>query len=341
MKAYLLHAVNDLRYEDVEYPKCPSGWCVIKVKAAGICSSDIPRVFKKGAYYFPIILGHEFSGIVDKVADKNNENLLGKRVGIFPLIPCHQCAQCNSEHYETCSNYDYIGSRRDGGFAEYVAVPVWNLIELPDAISFKEAAMMEPLAVALHAIKLSRIKKGDSVGIVGTGMIAFAAAQWAQRLGASLVVILGRTEEKRKMAECSLGIAYSTFEKCNREFDIVLEAVGSNSAISTAIGFVKPLGTLVLIGNPEGDISLKQAVYWRILRKQLCILGTWNSSYKNHKSCDWTEVRDALANHEIQASALISHCFSQNDLRRGMDLMYTHKQPYCKVITLWNREGEK
>ena len=159
MKAYLLHDINDLRYEDVEYPKCPRDWCVIEVKAAGICSSDIPRAFKKGAYHFPIILGHEFSGIVDKVADKNNENLLGKRVGIFPLIPCHQCSQCNSEHYETCSNYDYIGSRRDGGFAEYVAVPVWNLIELPDTISFKEAAMMEPLAVALHAVKLSGIKK--------------------------------------------------------------------------------------------------------------------------------------------------------------------------------------
>lgn len=79
-----------------------------------------------------------------------------------------------------CSNYDYVGSRRDGGFAEYVAVPVWNLVELSDEISFEEAAMMEPLAVALHAIKIANVKNGDTVAIIGTGMIAFAAAQWAK-----------------------------------------------------------------------------------------------------------------------------------------------------------------
>ena len=82
-----------------------------------------------------------------------------------------------------CSNYDYVGSRRDGGFAEYVAVPVWNLVELSDEISFEEAAMMEPLAVALHAIKIANVKNGDTVAIIGTGMIAFAAAQWAKKTG--------------------------------------------------------------------------------------------------------------------------------------------------------------
>ena len=127
MKAYNLHAKNDLRYEEVEYPECPSGWSIVKVRYAGICSSDIPRVFTKGTYHFPTIPGHEFSGVVDKVADKTDEHLVGKKVGIFPLIPCRKCEQCKTGHYEMCSNYDYVGSRRDGGFAEYVAVPVWNL----------------------------------------------------------------------------------------------------------------------------------------------------------------------------------------------------------------------
>lgn len=180
MKGYSLHAVNDLRYEELEYPECATGWCVVKVKAAGICSSDIPRVYTKGTYHFPTIPGHEFSGVVDKVADKENETLVGKKVGIFPLIPCRKCQQCKDGHYEMCSNYDYVGSRRDGGFAEYVAVPVWNLVELSDEISFEEAAMMEPLAVALHAIKIANVKNGDTVAIIGTGMIAFAAAQWAK-----------------------------------------------------------------------------------------------------------------------------------------------------------------
>lgn len=100
MKGYSLQAVNDLRYEELEYPECATGWCVVKVKAAGICSSDIPRVYTKGTYHFPTIPGHEFSGVVDKVADKENENLVGKKVGIFPLIPCRKCQQCKEGHYE-------------------------------------------------------------------------------------------------------------------------------------------------------------------------------------------------------------------------------------------------
>lgn len=106
------------------------------MKAAGICSSDIARVFTKGTYHFPTIPGHEFAGIVDSVSSEEDKGLVGKHVGIFPLIPCRECPQCKDKHYEMCAHYDYVGSRRDGGFAEYVAVPVWNLIPLSDAISF-------------------------------------------------------------------------------------------------------------------------------------------------------------------------------------------------------------
>lgn len=337
MKGYSLHAVNDLCYEELEYPECATGWCVVKVKAAGICSSDIPRVYTKGTYHFPTIPGHEFSGVVDKVADKENENLVGKKVGIFPLIPCRKCQQCKEGHYEMCSNYDYIGSRRDGGFAEYVAVPVWNLVELSDEISFEEAAMMEPLAVALHAIKIANVRNGDTVAIIGTGMIAFAAAQWAKKMGAAEVIVVGRSKSKRKIAENIPGIGYAAFESCKEEFDVVLEAVGSNSAIDTAINMVKAGGKLVLMGNPEGEIDLNQNTYWRILRKQLHIAGTWNSSYEKNHDCDWSEVKSALENHEIKASALISHFYQQDDLKVGMALMHDHKEPYCKVMTLWNR----
>lgn len=337
MKGFSLHAVNDLCYEELEYPKCESGWCVVEVKAAGICSSDIPRVYTKGTYHFPTVPGHEFSGVVDKVADKDNQYLVGKKVGIFPLIPCRKCEQCKNGHYEMCANYDYVGSRRDGGFAEYVAVPVWNLIELPDSIPFEEAAMMEPLAVALHAMKIANIKNDNTIAIIGTGMIAFAAAQWAQKLGAAEVVVIGRSESKRKIAEKIPDIKYSTFENCKNEFDVVLEAVGSNSAIDRAINMVNPGGKLVLMGNPEGHVDLNQNTYWRILRKQLNISGTWNSSYEKNNECDWSEVRDALEKHEIKATALISHFYNQDALKEGMDLMHEHREPYCKVMTLWNR----
>lgn len=338
MKGYSLHAVNDLRFEEIEYPVCPSGWAIIEVKYVGICSSDIPRIFSKGTYHFPTIPGHEFSGIVYEVADKENEGLLGKKVGIFPLIPCRECEQCQLGHYEMCSNYDYVGSRRDGGFAEYVAVPVWNLVELPECVSLKEAAMMEPLSVALHAMKQAELKIGDKVGIVGTGMIAFAASQWANKLGAGEVTILGRNKEKRRIADAIPRLKYEILENCKEEYDVVIEAVGTNHAIDKAVNLTKSGGRLVLMGNPEGNITLSQNTYWRILRKQLKISGTWNSSYENGKECDWTEVRDALANGDVKASFLVTHTFYHNNLMEGLNLMKNHKEPYCKVMISWAEE---
>ena len=338
MKAYPLRAINKIQYEDVDYPECPSGWSIVKVRAAGICSSDIPRIFKKGTYHFPTIPGHEFSGVVHQVADKEYETLVGKKVGVFPLIPCHTCEQCRQGKYEMCSNYDYVGSRRDGGFAEYVAVPVWNLIELSDDTSFEEAAMMEPLAVSLHAAKRLHVQATDDVAIIGTGMIAFAAAQWLLKMGAKSVTVLGRSEEKKKIAEAIPGLQYMKLDDCKREYDGVLEAVGSNQAISAAINLAKPGGKIVMMGNPEGNIELSQDTYWRILRRQLEISGTWNSAYDGKAKSDWTEVREALAEHKMHIKNLISHRFSQEQLPDALALMLEHKEPYCKIMTIWGED---
>lgn len=333
MKAYNLHGVNDLRYEEVQTPDCPKGWAIVKVKAAGICSSDIPRIFTKGTYHFPTIPGHEFSGIVERVGDKKNAGLIGKHVGVFPLIPCCKCPQCEEKHYEMCNHYDYIGSRRDGAFAEYVAAPIWNLIIIDNKIPFTAAAMLEPLSVALHALKLGDLSGGERVGIVGTGMIGVSAGLWAKMMGASEVTIIGRSEDKRNLVERS-GLVYAT-EACT-DFDFVLEAVGSPQSVNQAIGMVKPGCTAVLMGNPSGDMFFTQDLYWRILRKQLKLKGTWNSYYDGINKSDWTDSVDALINNKIDVQPLISHCFSQENLVDGLELMREKRESYCKVMTKWN-----
>ena len=333
MKAYVLHQINDLRYDQVLMPDCPSGWAVVKVKAAGICSSDIPRIFTKGTYHFPTTPGHEFAGVVEKVGSKADEALIGKHVGVFPLIPCRECEQCKQKHYEMCSNYDYIGSRRDGAFAEYVAAPVWNLISLDNNIPFIAAAMLEPLSVALHAVKQGNLQEGMSVGIIGTGMIGIAAGLWAKKMKASDVHVIGRSEDKRQIVE-KCGLTYYMERGC--EHDFVIEAVGTPTAISSAISMVKPGGTLILMGNPSGDILLNQDIYWRILRKQLHLCGTWNSFYDGKNQSDWTESVVALASGEMNVLPLISHTYNQDHLRDGLELMKGKQETYCKVMTLWN-----
>ena len=340
MKAYSLFGINDLRYIDDRYPDCPSGWCIIKVKAAGICSSDIPRIFSKGTYHFPTIPGHEFSGVVADVADNENKGLLGKKVSVFPLIPCRKCKQCLLGHYEMCADYDYIGSRRNGAFAEYVAVPVWNLVVMSNHIPFEQAALMEPLSVALHAVKQGQIKRGDVAAVVGTGMIGLAAAQWALKMGAKEVVVIGHSEDKRPLVESIGGLTYEVSGNNTDEYDLVIEAVGSNQSVIQAVYCVRPGGRLVLMGNPEGDIVMPQNIYWGILRKQIIVSGTWNSVYSGTDKSDWTETADALSNRKIEAAKLISHRFQQKKLEEGLEIMRRHSEPYLRIVTLWNEERE-
>lgn len=329
MKAYMLHGIGDLRYEDCSLPEIRPGWALVKVLTAGICSSDIPRIFEKGTYHFPTIPGHEFSGKVERVAGEENRRWLGKRVGIFPLIPCKKCPSCEKGQYETCSDYDYIGSRRDGGFAEYVAVPVWNLLELPEAVSDVRGALLEPAAVALHAVKRAGISPGSSVCVIGTGAIGLMAGQWAKFHGAGCVAVKGRSEAKRQIVQ-QCGLEYLKSFHSGEEFDCVIEAVGSEQALEESLLLTASGGRLVLMGNPDGPRILSQDLYWRILRKQLTLTGTWNSSYGVPGS-DWTETIQAMADGKLKTEAVVTHMLEAAELPKGLEMMREKSELFCKI----------
>ena len=329
MKAYVLHGIGDLRYEDWPAPELQPGWALVKVLATGICSSDIPRIFTKGTYHFPTIPGHEFCGRVEAVHDEADSGWIGKRVGVFPLIPCKKCPSCQRGEYETCEHYDYLGSRRDGGFAEYVAVPVWNLLELPDEVSDIQGALLEPAAVALHGVKRAEIQPGDSVYVVGTGAIGLLAGQWARLKGADRVVVKGRSEAKRELAE-NCGLEYRT-DTVSEPFDRVIEAVGSEAALTESIQLAAPGGRLVLMGNPDGSRTLSQDTYWRILRKQLTLTGTWNSSYGSENS-DWAETVEAMGSNKLRIEEIVSHKMKSPELAAGLEIMREKKGQYCKIV---------
>lgn len=328
MKAYVLHGVGDLRYEDRPLPEIVPGWVLVRVLAAGICSSDIPRIFEKGTYHFPTIPGHEFCGVVERAADPEGERWLGKRVGVYPLIPCKRCASCAKGEYETCENYDYIGSRRDGAFAEYVAVPVWNLIELPDAVSDTAGALLEPAAVALHGVRRLGNLSGKKVCVVGAGAIGLLAGQWAKLLGAADVAVKGRSEAKRALAE-RCGLRYTV--EPEQTFDCVFEAVGSPQAIGESIALTSPGGRLVLMGNPSGEITLGQDVYWRVLRKQITLTGSWNSSFGMDGN-NWQDTVQAIADDRIDVTGTVSHIVAASTLANGLKIMRDQTETYCKVI---------
>lgn len=320
MKAAVLHNIGDLRYEEVPVPSREEGEVLVKVRASGICGSDIPRVFTKGTYHFPTIPGHEFSG---EIVEGNH---IGKKVAVFPLIPCRKCYACSIGEYAQCEDYDYYGSRRDGGFAEYIAIKEWNLVFVPEEVSFEEAAMCEPAAVALHAVKNGEVKKGDSVAIYGAGPIGLMLAQWARAFGAERVFL---SDIDKNKIDFAVKLGFEALE--GQKTDVVIEGAGVSAALENALVTAKNFGRVVLMGNPAGDMQINQKAYWEILRKQLCVKGTWNSSY-NDKVNDWTQSIAAIKEGKINVKELITHRMALADCNKAFDMMYKRETFFNKVM---------
>lgn len=338
MKAWVLHGVGDYRYEEVAEPSVEENEVLVAVKAVGICGSDIPRAYKDGAHNMPLIIGHEFAGQV--VAT-------GKRVGVFPLIPCRECTSCKNKQYEMCRNYSYLGSRRNGGFAEYVAVSEWNLIELPENVPYEEAAMLEPMAVAVHSVRKVQPCKQDTVVVCGVGTIGMLLVMFLIEAGIENLLVIGNKEFQKKTV-LMLGVPESSYcdsksedvnqwimQKTNGNgVDVFFECVGKNETVAQAVNLTAPAGKICLVGNPYSNMELDKGTYWKILRNQLTITGTWNSSFTQEKEDDWHYVLDRLAQNKIQPSKLISHRYSLEDIEQGFRIMRDKTEDYIKVMAV-------
>lgn len=373
MKAYVLHNVSDIRLENIEIPTLKADEVLVEVKAVGICGSDIPRIYKTGAHIHPIVPGHEFSGIIVDCGDlateiyknkcygkdennkskeensKGKEKLIGKRVGVFPLIPCGNCIPCKKKKYEMCRNYNYLGSRCNGGFAEYVAVPVNNVIELPNEVSFEEAAMLEPMAVAVHAIRRSDIREDSKVVVCGLGTIGLLIVMFLKEFGIENILVIGNKDYQKECVK-KLGIDDSCYYD-NRDLeakdwifnntdgngvDIFFECIGKNESISMAVDMMAPSGEIVFVGNPYSDITFEKQVYWKILRNQLKINGSWNSSFTNEPDDDWHYVIERLKSGKISPSEFISHKYSMEGLIKGFEIMRDKSEDYVKIMGVFD-----
>ena len=155
MKAAMVYGPGDMRWEEVRTPQPRAGEVRVRVAACGVCGSDYPRILKGTAHYYPIILGHEFAGTVDEIGADVQGFQPGDPVVAIPLIPCMECPACKAGQYSLCSGYNFVGSRRSGGYAEYAVVPAANLQKLRTDADLMNAALLEPATVALHGIRRS------------------------------------------------------------------------------------------------------------------------------------------------------------------------------------------
>jgi L-iditol 2-dehydrogenase len=341
VKACVLHSIGQLRIEEVPTPIPGRDEVLLRVLACGVCGSDFPRIFTQGAHRMPIIPGHECCGVVTHVGADVPKSWVGKRCAVFPLLPCRKCRFCKAGRYALCRDYDYIGSRRDGGMAEYLRVPTWNLLPLHPDVTPEAGALVEPAAVTLHALAKAHPRPGDAVLIFGAGPIGLLVGLWAQLYGCAPILMVDIAVESLRFAQ-KIGFTHlfdattSPVYKWaqNKVPDgppIVVEASGASAALEQALLAVRPQGTVILLGNPAHEMRVTQNAYWAILRKELRVLGSWNSDYADTPRNDWEAAVHAMATERLSVLPLITHRVTLQDLPSLLRKVH-EKQVFARKI---------
>lgn len=310
MKAGVVHAKNDIRFEEIETPKPGKGQVKIKVKYTGICGSDVPRVNGDACHYFPNVLGHEFSGTVAELGEGVTSLQVGDRVSGVPLVPCMKCADCQKGDYSLCKNYSFIGSREFGSFAEYVVVPEKNAVKFGEDVSFEQGAFFEPATVALHGLMRVDYKGGKTVAILGGGTIGLFTMQWAKIFGASKVVVFDITPERLELAE-KLGADavidtkeddYLKKAKAltgGAGYDYVYETAGNTVTIKMAFELAANKAGVCMIGTPTKELTFGVAEWENMNRKEFTLTGSWMSYSAPFPGKEWD-----MAAHYFQTGQL-------------------------------------
>ena len=341
MKALSLTAVGKLEYLDLPDPQPQKGEVLLKIKACGICGSDVSRVLTKGTYHFPTVVGHEFAGQITALGEDVDPKYLHKRATVFPLLPCFKCKMCGEQHYASCADYNYFGSRCDGGFAEYLAVPTWNVVVADDEDDYEELAMTEPCAVALHALRNGGIAPGQTAAIFGAGPIGMMMAQLVQIYGSTPLLI--DVDQRKADFAAKLGFV-NVFAGSSEEAvqfvkektdglgaDICVEGAGFTAALENCLYSVKSFGKIVAMGNPAGNMNISQKAYWELLRKQATLVGTWNSGYEQGEN-DWITVIKSIGSRKLKLKELITHRYKLSDGIKPFDMMAGKKEFFNKVM---------
>ncbi len=314
MKALLLTAYNHLEYTDVPEPVIGPGDVLIQVKACGICGSDIHGLDgSTGRRVPPLIMGHEAAGVIAKVGEGVSGFASGDRVTFDSTIYCGRCYYCRRGLINLCDNRRVLGVscqefRQDGAFAEYVAVPARVLYRLPDELSFERAALVEPFAVASHAVSLAPVSPSASIFVAGTGVIGLSLIQVLRASGCASIIAADIASQRLDLAR-RLGAEHTLISDApdlaatvrelahGRGVDIAFEAVGITPTVQQAVGSVRKGGSLVLVGNlsPTVELPLQEVVTREITLYGSCI------SRGEYPGC-----LDLMARGQLDPDAMIS-----------------------------------
>lgn len=291
MKTAVLLQIGEMTVTQTEKPVPEPGEVLLKVMACGVCGTDI-HIFEghKGAADnpLPIVLGHEFSGVIEGLGEGISDFFVGDRVCVDPNVMCGHCRFCQAGIGHFCENMTGIGTTISGGFAQYCAVPASQLHKLADHISFARGAMAEPLACCVHGIDMCRVQPGSDVAVIGGGMIGMLMLQLALLGGAARVVMIEPVAAKREMAK-SLG-AWVCIDPMTQDvpaalksagisnISAVIECVGKPQTIEQAVSIAGRGAVVMMFGLTAPEESMKLLPY-NVFKKELTVTASYINPY--------------------------------------------------------------
>lgn len=339
MRALVLSEYKRLDVRDVPTPEVGERDVLVRVRASGICGSDVHGYDgSSGRRIPPIVMGHEAAGVVEAVGAEVSRFRPGDRVTFDSTVHCGECAFCRAGQINLCDRRQVLGVspgeyRRHGAFAEAVVVPDRIVCGVPDAVPLEHAAMVEPLSVAVHAVRRARITAGDKGLVVGCGMIGLLTLQAARAAGCGTLVAVDLDEgrlgqAKRLGADVTIGARDDVQARIaeltgGRGVDVAFEAVGAAAPIATAVRALRKGGTLVLIGNvtPKVEVDLQA-----IVTRELSVLGTC-------ASCgEYPESLELLARGAVKLDGLITAMAPLEQGPAWFERLYGGEEGLMKVI---------
>ena len=341
MKALVVEDINTLTYKDVSIPQINDDEVLIKVKACGICGSDIPRVKNNGVHFYPIIVGHEFSGEIVELGKNVTSYSLGDRVTAAPLIPCNNCDNCYQGNPAMCQHYSFIGSRQNGAMAEYVAVPAKNIVPIADNVTYAQAACIEPITVAIHGVeRAGAIDSGKSAIVYGCGTIGILTMQCLKAKGLEKIYVIDIDDYKLELAKIlgAYEVLNSTkinipeyFNKIGK-VDYVYETAGVNFLQSQVLELAKKGGHVIYIGTAHKDVTIPAKSFELILRGELNVTGSWMSYSAPFPGNEWIAAAEYLQTGKVKVDEIITHKIPLSDGIKAFDILSNKNNNALKVM---------
>lgn len=324
---------KDIRIENVPLPKIKDDEVLVKVKAVSICGSDLHAyrgVSKRRIP--PLVMGHEFSGEIVEVGKKVKNLSMGERVVVEPIVSCGTCRLCRLGRNNICENLQLVGLHLSGAFSEYVSVPAKKCYTLPKTVSFEEASLVEPLAVAVHAVHLASLEKNVAIAIIGSGAIGLMILQVAKNRGIRKIVVLDTLDYRLALAQ-KLGA--TTIINVKKEDPVtevlahggantVFEAVGHQKTVQQALSMVKKGGKVVIIGMLEATMELGML---DVTVKEIEIRGSYG-----YTSNDFKQALILIAKGKVKVKPLITHVLPLHDIAKGFDILSKGTENVIKVV---------